>query len=142
MPSLSLKMVDCKMLYQESSLNQVQTGIVPNADTSRALEETIEILEAQVESLATELCYRNHQLEQMQQELRYTNQELCTVINSDLLAFEKAEELAREFLANEKPLKDALVELLTTIYNVPVNLNANRQVFANWYGEIEVENAA
>ena len=115
-------MLGYKMSHQVSSLtNPVQTRRVTDADASRELEKTIEILEAQVERLGLELCYKKHELEEMPQELRSINQELCTVTNSEQLTLE-AEELARKFLASEKPLKDALVELLIAVYNVPVNL--------------------
>jgi len=135
------------MFYKESRLkSQVQIGRDTNADRSWEIEDTIDILEAQIESLELELCYKNHKLEEMEQELRYTNQELCTISNSEQLTFEQAEELAIKFLATEKPLKDALVELLIAIYNVPVKLDKLAQVprgcFTNRWDEIESEDAA
>jgi (p)ppGpp synthase/HD superfamily hydrolase len=134
------------MSHQTSTLKRkAQIKRITDADRSRGLEEMIEILEAQVERLDLEQCYKNQELEEMQQELRYANQGLCTEINSAPLTLEQTEELARKFLATEKPLNDALVELLAAIYNVPVDPEILAQpdsCFTNWYSEIEVEDAA
>lgn len=94
------------MSYKVSSLKsgvQIQRGT--DADISLELEKTIEILVAQIESLDLELCQKNQELEEMKQELRYTNQKLCTPINSKQLTLAQAEELATNLLANEKPIE-------------------------------------
>lgn len=107
------------MSYQASSpMSEVQIVRVTDAHRSWELEDIIKSLEAQVESLELELSYKNYQMEERQQELRYTNQELCAASNLEKLTFAQAEELARNFFVTEKPIKDALVELLTAIYNV------------------------
>ncbi|MBV8882442.1 MAG: hypothetical protein JO235_00355 [Chroococcidiopsidaceae cyanobacterium CP_BM_RX_35] len=112
-----------------------------NFARDQELEETIEILQAQIESLELELCYKNYELEALKQELKYTNQELSTAINSQQLTFAQAEELARYFLATEKPIKDILVKLLTAIYNVPIKPDVLAQTdkfcFTSRCGEIE-----
>lgn len=128
------------MTDKASSLkSQVQSRRVADVYRIRELEERIEILEAQLESLKLELCYKNDELEEMQQELRYTNQELCRAYNSKPLTLEQAEKLVSNLLATERPLKDALAELLTAISNVPVEPVA---CFTNQYDEIKVESAA
>lgn len=112
------------MFYKENSLTSLaQIEGVNKTNIIWELESTIEILEAQVESLKLELCYTDHELKEMQQELKYTNQELGAAINSKQLSLEQAEKLARNFLETEKSIKDALVELMTAIYNVPVKLD-------------------
>lgn len=110
------------MFHKLSNLKRpAQIERISSADRSRGIEETIQILEAKVERLDLELCYKNQELEEMQQELRYANQELCTEINLAPLTLEQTEELARKFLTTEKPLDDALFELFAAIYNVPVD---------------------
>lgn len=56
---------------------QVQRDI--DADKIQQLEETVKILNEQIESLKLMLCYQSHELEEMQEELNYINHELCVV---------------------------------------------------------------
>lgn len=56
---------------------QVRRNI--NADKIQQLEETVEILNEQIESLKLMLCYKSHELEEMQEELNYTNHELSVL---------------------------------------------------------------
>lgn len=97
---------------QESHL-QKWRGI--DAEQSRELEETVEFLEEQIESLRQGLRHKSYELQAIKQELRYTNYKLCAVISSKLLTVDKAEELAKNLLTGEKPTKDVLVELIRAI---------------------------
>lgn len=66
-----------KIPSPESEL-QVHRGI--GADKIRHLEDTVEILKEQIESLKLDLCHKNYELEEIKQELSSTNHELCAVL--------------------------------------------------------------
>ncbi|MEI2579406.1 hypothetical protein [Scytonema sp. PRP1] len=107
------------MSYQirnAESYLQVLTGI--DAQKIQELEEKVEFLLEQIESYKLELCYKNYELQEIKQELSYTNQELCAaVISTKQLTINEAMELAKKLLASDKPTEDVLVELLTAIYS-------------------------
>ncbi|MBD2773463.1 hypothetical protein [Iningainema tapete] len=99
---------------QESHL-QVPRGI--DADKILELEEKVEFLLEQIESLKQYLCHKNYELQQIEQELGYTNKELRDALNAKLLNINEAMELAKNLLASNKPTKDILAELLIAIYS-------------------------
>ena len=105
------------MSYQISNLEsdlQVWRGI--DAEKIEELEEKVEFLLELIEGYKLELCYKNYELEEIKQELSYTNQELCAALNPKL-TINEAMVLAKKLLASDKPTEDVLVELLTAIYS-------------------------
>lgn len=83
---------------------QVEAGI--NADKIQQLEETVEILKEQIESLKLELWYRNYELEEIKQELNYANHELCAVnefyaTSSKLVSSNEVKKLAKNLLVEK-----------------------------------------
>lgn len=101
-----------KIPNAESHL-QVWRGI--DADTIEELEEKVEFLLEQIESLKLYLCDKDYELQEIRQELIYTNQELCTALNSQPLTIDEAIELTKKLLASDRLTEDALVELLIAI---------------------------
>lgn len=88
---------------------QVQRNI--DADKIQELEDTVEILKEQIESLKLELCYKNHELEEMQKELNYTSRELCVLNELYATSFKplpinKVKKLSESLLASKKLIKD------------------------------------
>lgn len=102
----------CKIHNPEIYL-QLERDI--DADKIRQLEDTVEILNEQIESLKLMLCYKNHELEEMQKELNYTNHELCVfnelyATSSESLPINEVKKLIKTLLVNEKPINTVLVE--------------------------------
>ncbi len=100
-------------IHNPESYLQLQGGI--DADKIGQLEETVEILKEQIESLKLELCYTSHELEEIEQELNYTNHELCALnklyaASSKLVSINEVKKLAKNLLVNEKPIRAVLVE--------------------------------
>ena len=79
------------------------------------IKDTIEILQAEIEILNLELCYKNQELEKIQK-LKSTKHVLRTAINPKQLNLDGAIKLAKNLLVTGKPTKDFLTELLTAIY--------------------------
>lgn len=98
---------------QSRNYFQVRRNI--NADKIRQLEDTVEILNEQIESLKLMLCYKSHELEEMQKELNYTNHELYVVnelyaATSERLDIKEIKELTNNLLVSEKPINGVLIE--------------------------------
>ncbi|WP_414585686.1 hypothetical protein [Scytonema sp. PCC 10023] len=107
------------MSYQISNLEsdlQAWRGI--DAEKIEELEEKVEFLLELIESYKLALCYKNDELQEIKQELSYTNQELCAaLISTNQLTINEAMELGKKLLAREKPTEDVLLELLLAIYS-------------------------
>jgi fumarate hydratase class II len=104
------------MSYQISNReSDLQAWRSIDAEKMQELQEKVEFLLELIESYKLELCYKNYELEEIKQELSYTNQELCAALNPKL-TINEAMELAKKLLASNKPTEDVLVELLTAIY--------------------------
>lgn len=104
------------MSYQISNLEsdlQAWRGI--DAEKIQELEEKVEFLLELIESYKLEMCYKHYELQEIKQELSYTNQELCAALNPKL-TINEAMVLAKKLLASDKPTEHVLVELLTAIY--------------------------
>lgn len=97
---------------QESHL-QLGRGI--DADKIQELEEKVEFLQEQIESFKQYLCHKDYELQQLKQELSYTNKELCAALNQKPLTIDEAIELTKNLLASEKLSENVLVELLIAI---------------------------
>ena len=79
-------------------------------DKIQQLENTVEILTEQIETLKLELDYNNQELSEIKEELTFTNQELCILnelfANSlALLPINEHRELNNNLLASKKPAK-------------------------------------
>lgn len=104
------------MSYQISNLESDLQVWSIDAEIIQELEEKVEFLLELIESYKLELCYKNYDLEEIKQELSYTNKELCAALNSKL-TINEAMVLAKKLLASDKPTEHVLVELLTAIYS-------------------------
>jgi hypothetical protein len=104
------------MFYQISNReSDLQAWRSIDAEKMQELQEKVEFLLELIESYKLEMCYKHYELQEIKQELSYTNQELCAALNPKL-TINEALELAKKLLASNKPTEDVLVELLTAIY--------------------------
>lgn len=92
------------------------------------IEDAVELLQEQVESLKQELHYKELELQQIQQELIFTNQELCAVLTVKQLTLNEAKELAKNILASQNITGESLCELLSAIYGTPVKADELQQI--------------
>ena len=99
------------------------------AEQTRATEEKllstleqIEILHEVVKTLNLESRYQKQQLQELEQELIYTNQELCTALQLENINFAQVKALARTILKSNKSTRDSLAELIGAIYSSAVEL--------------------
>jgi archaellum component FlaC len=102
----------CKIHNLEISL-QVERDI--DADKIQQLEDKVKILNEQIESLKLILCYKSHELEEIQEELNYTNHELYVLnelyaTSSEALPINEVKKLTKDLLENEQPINTVLVE--------------------------------
>ncbi|MBD1928587.1 hypothetical protein H6F74_20380 [Trichocoleus sp. FACHB-90] len=91
------------------------------------IEDAVELLHEQVESLKQELHYKELELQHIQQELIFTNQELCAVLAVKQLTLDEAKELAKSILASQNITGESLCELLSAIYGTPVKADELQQ---------------
>jgi chromosome segregation ATPase len=96
----------------------------------KEIEDAVELLQEQVESLKQELHYKELELQQIQQELIFTNQELCAVLTVKQLTLNEAKELAKNILASQNITSESLCELLSAIYGTPVKADELQQIDA------------
>lgn len=94
----------------QNSENCVQIHRNVDVDKIQHLENTVEILTEQVETLKLELDYKNQELSEIKEELNYINQELCILneLYTDslvLLAINEDRELENNLLASKKTAK-------------------------------------
>ncbi|MBD1836474.1 hypothetical protein H6F61_28285 [Cyanobacteria bacterium FACHB-472] len=92
------------------------------------IEDTVELLQEQVESLKQELHYKELELQEIQQELIFTNQELCAALAVKQLTLNEAKELAKRILASQNITGESLSELLSAIYGTPVKADELQQI--------------
>lgn len=112
----------------------------------REVEEEIELLHEQVESLkreqqnAYELTHECLQeVEDTNKELELMNQEILNLINSQRLPIEQAKQWAKNIIENNASLSESLSELLSAIYGYPVNLNESEKIKSSSFRS-EVDN--
>ena len=98
-----------------------------DADQIRKLEDTIELLSEQIESLKQQLrceCELTEvylrELRDTERELRYANLELCAACMLETLGLDEAKELASSIVKSNKSVGESLAKLLSAIYNSPV----------------------
>ncbi|MBD2004756.1 MULTISPECIES: hypothetical protein [Cyanophyceae] len=92
------------------------------------IEDAVELLQEQVESLKQELHYKELELQEIQQELIFTNQELCAALTVKQLTLDEAKELAKSILASQNITGESLSELLSAIYGTPVKADELQQI--------------
>ena len=98
-----------------------------DADEIQKLEDTVELLSEQIESLKQLLrcecevteVYRQ-ELRDTERELRYTNSELQTACMLETLGLDEAKEVASSIVKSNKSVGESLAKLLSAIYNSPV----------------------
>ncbi|MBW4596110.1 MAG: hypothetical protein KME46_25210 [Brasilonema angustatum HA4187-MV1] len=92
------------------------------------MEETLELLCEQVESFKQLLYHKELELQEIQQELRDTNEDFLTALNSPCLTLNSAKKLVKEILVSKKPIiGETLATLLSAIYNSTVELQELEQ---------------
>jgi uncharacterized protein (DUF3084 family) len=101
----------------------------------REVEEEIELLREQIESLKreqqngydlTHACLQ--ELEDTNKEVELMNQEILNLINSQRLPIEQAKQWAKSIIKNNVPISESLSEILSAIYGYPVNLNESESI--------------
>ncbi|KAF3886848.1 MULTISPECIES: hypothetical protein [Nostocales] len=90
----------------------------PKSGETLEIEDRIELLSEQVETLKQLLYYREVELQEIRHELHNTNMDLCAAINSPWLSLDEAKELAKQLLVSKKSSHEILAELLGTICNL------------------------
>jgi chromosome segregation ATPase len=114
------------MVYQiRKPQNRIQVWKNVEAEKIWELEDTVEILNSQIEILKLELCHHSQDLSDLEQELRSTNDELCAAYDlvntmSKLITINEAKELAKNLLTTGKPIKEVLSEFISTIYSLVI----------------------
>ncbi|BAY44867.1 hypothetical protein SAMD00079811_24690 [Scytonema sp. HK-05] len=92
------------------------------------IEDTVELLCEQIETLKQLLQYKQLEIEEIKQELRYTNEDLCAALNSPWLTLDQAKQLVKQILVSKKPVGETLAKLLSAIYNLPVKPSELEQI--------------
>lgn len=85
-------------------------------DQIKIMEENNAILLEQLKSLNLENQYKDYQLKLTENELEYTNQELCDALSLQKIEFAQAKEMARLLLESDNYTTETLVVLLNNIY--------------------------
>ncbi|NMG21090.1 hypothetical protein [Brasilonema bromeliae] len=100
--------------------SQVIESLDLNSGQRPEVEDRVELLCEQVETLKQLLYDKELELQEIKQELRDTNEDLWATLNSPWLALDEAKELVKEILVSKKPIAETLATLITTIYNSTV----------------------
>ncbi|GAA6617041.1 hypothetical protein [Scytonema sp. NUACC26] len=87
---------------------------------SSELEDRVELLCEQIETLKNLLYYKESELQEIRQELHETNVDLCGATNSSWRSLDEAKELAKKLLVSKKSSNEILAELLDTLCNLTV----------------------
>ncbi len=102
------------MSYKIRRFRSIQACRGIQTDKSWQLQQTVEILKEQIQSLNLELRYKSYELEQVKQS-RYTEHELYSIIGSMLLNIDDTNELTKNLLVCDRLIKNVLTELLDAI---------------------------
>ncbi|WP_414582074.1 hypothetical protein [Scytonema sp. PCC 10023] len=100
--------------------NLVTDSIDLDSGERPEIEDTVELLCEQIETFKQLLEYKQLEIEEIKQELRYTNEDLCAALNSPWVTLDQAKQLVKQILVSKKPVNETLAELLSAIYNSPV----------------------
>lgn len=94
-----------------------------NAAIQRARTAAAEVaqLKTETKALHQKLWSTSTELQACYQELQQTNQELAQALNSDRIPYSEAIAVAKEIVAEDELVKNALVRLLQAIYGQKVN---------------------
>ena len=83
-------------------------------------EAELRRLSKQKKSVQQKLHDTTEALKACNQELEYTNQDLCNALQSERLTPDEAKEIARTLVEREEPAREALAQLLSAIYGETV----------------------
>ncbi|BAZ26263.1 hypothetical protein NIES4073_71690 [Kalymmatonema gypsitolerans NIES-4073] len=108
--------------------NLVTDSIDLDSGERPEIEDTVELLCEQIETLKQLLQYKELELEEKKQELRDTNEDLCAALNSPWLTLAEAKQLVKQLLVSKKPIGKSLAKLLSAIYNSPVKPSELEQI--------------
>lgn len=92
------------------------------------LEDAVELLWEQLETLKQELHYKELDLQDMEQQLSYINKELRAALRSEWPPLDEAKQLFKNILVSKKPISESLAELLSLIYNSTVQASELEQI--------------
>ncbi|MEB3336017.1 MAG: hypothetical protein VKJ46_01045 [Leptolyngbyaceae bacterium] len=98
-----------------------QEAIFSDTELACLTQDEIEFLREQIDTLKLELSHRDEQLQQVQQELKYTNQELCRAFQINRPSLEEAKKLANQVLVRRPFARTAVAELLSALYGAAVS---------------------
>lgn len=90
--------------------------------------EQIEFWRELVESLNLELHEKEQQLQAIEQELNYTNKELCSALMLERVNLAEAKKLSKTILKNNKSASKSLADLLSAIYGSQVQPEELEQI--------------
>ncbi|NMG22457.1 hypothetical protein [Brasilonema bromeliae] len=96
------------------------TSLDLNSGQRSEVEDTVELLCEQVQTLKQLLYHKELELQEIQQELLHTNEDLCAALNSPSLALDSAKESVKEILVSKNPIGETLPTRFSTIYNSTV----------------------
>ena len=108
---------DKKERQQAEKIATTDERLLAAQDELELSREQIEFWRELVDSLNLELRDKEQRIQQVEQELMYTNQELCNAFMLQKLEPDEAIEFAQKILQNQKSVSESLAELLTAIYN-------------------------
>lgn len=107
----------------------------------REMEEEIEFLREQVESLKQGLRYEYERSNEYLEELAHTNQELelmnkeiCNLIASKTQPIDEVKELPESIIKKKKSVSEPVAELGNTIDSSPVEVNKSEQIDGSSFG--------
>ncbi|GAA6623694.1 hypothetical protein [Scytonema sp. NUACC26] len=100
--------------------SQVIESLALNFGERLEIEDTVELLYEQIETLKQLLYYQELEMQEIRQELHDTNVYLCTALNSPRLTLDEAKEVVKKILVSKKPISETLATLLSSIYNSTV----------------------
>ncbi len=114
-------MVTKAMQRNEQDLQAAEQATTTEERLLSALEQ-MEILHEVIKTLNLGLRYKDQQLQELEQELIDTNQELCTAASLEQITLDRAKALARTIWQTNESTSDSLAELIGAIYGSAVEL--------------------
>lgn len=105
----------------ENQQERQQAEAIANAGIE-LLREQLEFYREIVESLKLERLNQKQELQELEQELAYTNRNLCDALKLERVCLEEAKALAKTILKSKKSVSKSISELLSAIYHSPVRL--------------------
>jgi hypothetical protein len=100
--------------------SQVIESLDDYSDKKLEIEEKVELLYEQIESLKLLLYDKELEVQEIREQLDYTSMDLCAAFKLPELPFDEAKAIARTILKNQNSINQALAHILSNIYNSTV----------------------